>query len=224
MENRRTFAHCIYTCLRKLQYVRACFPRPPCVSKRHLIRSYSGKRWVPQRVKSLSTPSTSRLPPRCIVVSIGCIHASFRSRLMRDLNNIRVTARGRQRKKVKGHSALPIDGRTGAKKGFAEIRWRRRGRGRGEGSRRVKKLSSLPSTVRFSMKPDRPRATFSFSEFPWRARNAAAGTTPRRRCKKKALYTATFFLLYIYTRLGAIFLDIRVCIYKCIFFFLLLVQ
>lgn len=52
---------------------------------------------------------------------------------MRDLNNIRVTARGRQRKKVKGHFALPIDERTDAKEGFAK-HGGDGDEGRGEGS------------------------------------------------------------------------------------------
>jgi len=69
---------------------------------------------------------------------------------MRDLNNIRVTrdaarqgARGRRRKKVKGHPALPIDERTGARKEFAKDASEEGGRvkglleRRGKGSRQV---------------------------------------------------------------------------------------
>lgn len=186
---------------------------------------------MPQRVKSLSILSTSRLPPRCIVVSIGCIHASFRSRLMRDLNNIRVTARGRLRKKVKGHFVLPIDERTGTKKGFIK---HGDGDGEGRGLRR-KKADELKNfrrsrrPIRFSMKLDRSRATFSFPLFRvFRdecARNAAAGTTPRRRCEKKTLYTVPFFIIHIHKVGSDIFRYACVYISVCIVFSpLLLVQ
>lgn len=92
---------------------------------KHHLMQVSRKRRVPQKVKLLSSFSKNRLPStllRCNVISIDCIHATFRSRLMRDLNNIRVTvrARERQRKKVKGHLAFPIDERT--KEGFAKER------------------------------------------------------------------------------------------------------
>lgn len=156
---------------------------------------------------------------RGIVVSIGCIHANFRSRLMRDLNNIRVTTRRQQRKKVKGHYMLPIDERIGAKKRFAKhgIETRKRKQ------RRVKNFhwSCWPMRSIFNETRSPPRYFF-ISTFPSfhheYSRNAAARTTPRRRCKKKALYTIAFFLLYIYTRLGTIFLDIHVCIQVYLFF------
>lgn len=123
---------------------------------------------------------------------------------MRDLNNIRVTARGRQRKKVKGHSALPIDRRTGAKKGFAKHDGDAGGEEEGEKeAEELKKLSSVPSTVRFSMKPDRPRATFSFPLFRVSV-TSARGMQPRERrpvdaVKKKGFVHGRFFY-YTYTQ------------------------
>lgn len=138
---------------------------------------------------------------KCIVVSIDCILtlASARSRLIRDLNNIRVTTRGQQRKKVKGHSALPIDERTGgAKKGFAGERRRaacgKRKTGGGE------LLKSFVVSVRFSMKLDRPRATFSFpgsfSMTPTREMQSRI----RRYCKKKEGFVHCRSFYYTYTQ------------------------
>lgn len=199
-QTKRILAYCIYTCLRKLQYVRACFPRPPCVSKRHLIRSYSGKRWVPQRVKSLSTPLNKPIAAAVYRrVSIGCIHASFRSRLMRDLNNIRVTAWGRRRKKVKGHSALPIDERTGAKKGF--VKHRGGGDGEEEGEKEADELKNFPGPADHSIfnetrSPPRYFFISTFSSF-----RDERGMQPRERrpvdaIKKKRLCTRSLVSFY----------------------------
>jgi len=166
------------------------------------LRNYSGKRWVPQRVKSLSTPSTSRLPPRCIVVSIGCIHASFRSRLMRDLNNIRVRRRGGGRER-----RWKVTSRFRSMRGPAPRKdsrnTRKRGRGRGEGSTRAKKTFVGPVDRSIFNETRSPPRYFFISTFPsFRdecARNAAAGTTPRRRCKKRGLCTRSLFY-YTYTQ------------------------
>jgi len=103
---------------------------------------------------------------RGIVVSIGCIHANFRSRLMRDLNNIRVTTRRQQRKKVKGHYMLPIDERIGAKKRFAKhgIETRKRKQ------RRVKNFhwSCWPFDFQWNSIAPALLFHFHFSEFPSR--------------------------------------------------------
>lgn len=164
---------------------------------------------VAQRVKSLSTPSTSRLPQRCIVVSIGCIHASFRSRLMRDLNNIRVTARGRQRKKVKGHSRVSDRWEDRRQERVRETRlWPRRGMEEEEGEKEADELKNFcwsVSTVRFSMKPDRPRATFSFPLFRVSV-TCACGMQPRERrpagAVKKGFVHGRFFFFIIHIHKG----------------------
>lgn len=86
--------------IRELRYVWACSPNDPVYAS--VILKPSRKWRVPQRIKLLSSSSKSRLPftlPRCNVISIDCIHASFRSRLMHDLNNIRVTVRGNARER-----------------------------------------------------------------------------------------------------------------------------
>lgn len=120
---------------------------------------------------------------------------------MRDLNNIRVTARGQQRKKVKGHYMLPIDERTGAKKRFAK-HGRDWERGREEADE-LKKLSLVLLTVRFSVKLDRPSVTFSFPLFRVSV-TSTCGMQPRERrpvdvVKKKGFVHGRFFY-YTYTQ------------------------
>lgn len=160
---------------------------------------------------------------RGIVVSIGCIHANFRSRLMHDLNNIRVTARGQQRKKVKGHYMLPIDERIGAKKRFVKRgieTEKRKGRRK---QRRVRKLSLILLTIRFSMKLDRPRVTFSFPLFRVSVTNTR-GMQPRERrpvdvIKKKRLCTRSlFFIIHIHKVGNDVFR--YTCMYTSVSFFL----